>query len=85
MAIKEISRVFDPHQAAEIVTLENSLGVRHVLTIHIADHEACPGCGHQLRTTAAGEVDVEATVAAAVKEFEAHERKLKAHVKRRKK
>lgn len=84
MAIKEISRRFDPHLAAEIVELENSFGARHVLTIHIADHEACTACGRPANQKA-GVTDVDATIKAAVKEWASHERKLLKHARRRKK
>jgi hypothetical protein len=83
--MKIISKVFDPHQAAEIVTLENSLGVRHVLTIHIGEHETCPGCGRLYQGKRPGTPDVEGAIAAAVKEFAAHEKKLLAHQRKRKK
>lgn len=84
MAIKEISRRFDHELAAEIVVLENSFGGRHVLTVHIADHEACPACGRPANQKA-GVVDVEATIQAAIKEWASHERKLLKHMRRRKK
>lgn len=82
MAVREIERRFDAERAAEIVTLENSLGVQHVLTIHIAGHEACPGCGHLLNRVP-GVVDVDAVVKQAIAEFEVHEKRLRAHVRKR--
>ena len=85
MSVKIISREFDPHHAAEIVMLENSLGVRHVLTIHIGEFEGCPACGRMHKGKRPGAPDVDATIAAAVKEFEAHEKKLRAHMRKRKK
>lgn len=81
MAVKEISRHFDPHVAAEIVTLENALGVRHILTVHITGHESCPACGHLLHKP--GVVDVDAVIRQAVVEFEAHEKKLTKHLRKR--
>lgn len=83
MAVKITSRNFDPHLAAYRVELENSLGVKHVMTIHIGDHEACPACGHALKRKN-GAVDVDATIDAAKKEFEAHEKKLLAHMRKSK-
>jgi hypothetical protein len=82
MAVKVTARHFDPHLAAHRVELENSLGVKHVMTIHIGDHEACPTCGHALNRKN-GVVDVDATIAAAKKEFEAHERKLLVHMRKK--
>lgn len=82
MSVKIIERHFDPHLAAELVTLENSLGVRHVLTVHIADHEACPACGRPAKKKG-GVPDVEQTIKDAIAEWEAHEAKLRAHLRRR--
>lgn len=84
MAVHILERRFDPHLAAEVVTLENSFGVRHVLTIHIAEHEACPACGRLYQDRRPGTPDVEAAVRAAIAECEAHEKKLRAHARQRK-
>jgi hypothetical protein len=84
MAIKVISRTFDPHLAAEIVVLENSLGVRHHLTVHIGDHEGCSECGRPANKKA-GVVDVEKVIEGAIVEWTAHEKKLLKHARTRKK
>lgn len=84
MAIKIISREFDPHLAAEKVVLENSLGVKHHLTIHIGDHEGCTECGRPANKKT-GVVDVEAVIQAAIGEWAAHEKKLLKHMRTRKK
>lgn len=84
MAIKEISRRFDHELAAEIVELENSFGARHVVTVHITNHEACAACGRKL-SKKAGVVNVEATIQKAKAEWAEHEKTLEKHARRRKK
>lgn len=83
MSVKVIARRFDPHFAAEFVTLENSLGVQHELTVHVADHESCPSCG-RLQNKTHGVADVEAEIRKAIQEFTTHEKKLQRHARMRK-
>lgn len=84
MSVRIKARRFDPHLAAEIVTIENSLGVTHEMTIHVTDHETCPACGRPANKKN-GTLDVEKTIQEGIAEFEAHEKKLLAHQRKRKK
>jgi len=81
--VKEVSRTLDPHLAAEIVVLEDGLGRRHHLTIHIAASEKCPACGRVLHKTVKGVSRPEAVISAVKKEMEASENAMRAHAKKR--
>lgn len=81
MAIKEISRRFDPHIAAEVVTFENSLGVRHVATIHVAGHENCPTCSRPLQKP--GTPDVGGAIEQIKADLAKHEKLLTRHMRKR--
>ncbi len=46
MAVRETERRFDPQIGAEIITLEDSFGRQHKLTVYLlGDAETCPSCG----------------------------------------
>jgi hypothetical protein len=67
---KEISRTYDTVLCAVIVQIQDCFGNVSPHTIHLMNVTQCPNCGRRVVADDAGNVDINATVAAIITEID---------------